>query len=155
MSNDVNNSDYSIHLVSIREYLDQIMPLIKSHFNEISYHTEFELDVNKEFYFKTEDSGSLKLFIVKFKDSIIGYASYFVARHNHCKIIQAHQDAIYIRPDFRKIGLGYKLMSFADDVFKSMGVSVVFQAMSSKYDFEKTLNNLDYKLVDKLYARRL
>lgn len=155
VSNDVNISAYSFHLVSIKEYLDQIMTLIRSHFNEISYHTDFELDVNKDFYFDMEDMGSLKLFIVKFKDQIVGYSTYFIARHNHCKIIQAHQDAIYLSPDFRKLGLGYKLINYADELFKGMGVSVVFQAMSSKYNFENTLNKLDYKLVDKLYARRL
>jgi GNAT superfamily N-acetyltransferase len=147
--------DVSISLVSVASVFDELMPLIKSHFLEVSYHNQFELDVSREFYDKMDESGRLKLFVVRHNDKIVGYSSYFLNRHPHVNIIQAYQDTIYLSPDYRGLSIGHKLIEFADSLFKDMGVSIVFNAVSEKVDFSKLLTSMNYQLVDKLYARRL
>lgn len=153
----MNIPTYNISLAKVESCYDELLPLIKSHFNEISYHSYsgFELNPNKQMYIDCEKHGNLKLFIVKSGGNIIGYSAYFLNRHPHVNILQAYQDAIYLSPDYRKFGIGTALIQFADNLFKQLGVSVVFNAISDRLDFSKSLMPLGYKLVDKLYARRL
>lgn len=150
-----NNNQYSVVEASIKDHFDEVLPLIKSHFNEISYHNNFGFNLDKEFYIKSNELGSIKFFILKDGDKIVGYSSYFLHIHSHCGIVQATQDALYVSPDYRKLGLGSKLIEYADKVLKDMKVSVVFQCVSKKNDFSNSLNKLGYELVDYLYARRL
>lgn len=128
---------------------------MQSHFNEISYHTDYEFAPNKSLYIEAEKLGKMKLFVVKSGDSLIGYSTYFINKHNHVAILQAHQDSIYLRPDYRRYGIGKSLMQFAESIFKNLGVSVVFVSVSDKYDYSNMLTSIGYKSVEKLYARSL
>lgn len=147
--------DYQISLVSFESHFDQMLPLMQSHFNEISYHTDYEFAPNKILYVEAEKQGKMKLFVVKSGDSLIGYSTYFINKHNHVAILQAHQDSIYLKPDYRRHGIGKVLMQFAENIFKSLGVSVVFVSVSDKYDYSDMLIPMGYKSVEKLYARSL
>lgn len=147
--------DYQISLVSFESHFDQMLPLMQSHFNEISYHTDYEFAPNKSLYVEAEKQGKMKLFVVKSGDSLIGYSTYFINKHNHVAILQAHQDSIYLKPDYRRHGIGKVLMQFAENIFKSLGVSVVFVSVSDKYDYSDMLIPMGYKSVEKLYARSL
>lgn len=147
--------DYQISLVSFESHFDQMLPLMQSHFNEISYHTDYEFAPNKNLYVEAEKQGKMKLFVVKSGDSLIGYSTYFINKHNHVAILQAHQDSIYLKPDYRRHGIGKVLMQFAENIFRSLGVSVVFVSVSDKYDYSDMLIPMGYKSVEKLYARSL
>jgi len=147
--------DYQILLVSFESHFDQLLPLMQSHFNEISYHTDYEFAPNKSLYIEAEKLGKMKLFVVKSGDTLIGYSTYFINKHNHVAILQAHQDSIYLRPDYRRYGIGKSLMQFAESIFKNLGVSVVFVSVSDKYDYSNMLTSIGYKSVEKLYARSL
>lgn len=147
--------DYQISLVSFESHFDQMLPLMQSHFNEISYHTDYEFAPNKALYIEAEKHGKMKLFVVKSGGDLIGYSTYFINKHNHVAILQAHQDSIYLKPDYRRHGIGKVLMQFAENIFKSLGVSVVFVSVSDKYDYSDMLIPMGYKSVEKLYARSL
>ncbi len=146
---------YQVSLVSFESHFDQMLPLMQSHFNEISYHTDYEFAPNKSLYIEAEKQGKMKLFVVKSGDSLIGYSTYFINKHNHVAILQAHQDSIYLKPDYRRHGIGKVLMQFAENIFRSLGVSVVFVSVSDKYDYSDMLIPMGYKSVEKVYARSL
>ena len=154
MSNEIAPS-VSISVVSAASIYDEILPLMKSHFNEISHHSDFKFDVDKEMYSKLEAAGHLVAFIVRHGAEAVGYSCYVINKHPHALVLQAYQDAIYLRPDYRCLGIGHDLIEFADSHFKNIGVGIVMSAVSTKFDFSKTLIGLNYQLVDKLYARRL
>jgi len=147
--------EYQISLVSFESHFDQLLPLMQSHFNEISYHTDYEFAPNKGLYIEAEKHGKMKLFVVKSGGDLIGYSTYFVNKHNHVDILQAHQDSIYLKPDYRRTGIGKVLIQFAENIFRSLGVSVVFVSVSDKYDYSTMLIPMGYKSVEKLYARSL
>ena len=148
-------SGIEFKLSKVSDIWDQLMPLIRSHFLEVSYHTDWELDVDKKRYEMLDQAGNYKLFTVWHEGNLVGYAGYFINRHTHVNILQAYQDLIYLRPDYRKLNLGAQLIEFADSLFKNLGVSSVFCAVTEKIDYSKTLTPMGYKLVDRLYARRL
>ena len=134
---------------------DRLEPLARSHFLEVSYHTDWEFDLDKKAYETACDNGNYKMFTVWHNGELVGYSGYFVTRHGHVNILQAYQDMIYLRPDYRKLNLGAQLIEFADSLFKNLGVSAVFCAVTEKIDYSKTLTPMGYKLVDRLFARRL
>lgn len=132
-----------------------MVPLMQSHFNEISPHSEFEFNLKRKIYIDLEAVGKAKLFAVFSNKVMIGYSVYFIQTHNHVDILQAHQDAIYLDPSYRGIGVGEALITFADISLKAMGVQMVFVSVSDKLDYSKTLIPLGYKSIERLYARRL
>lgn len=152
----MNTPEFQISLVSVESYFDEILPLIKSHFHEVSYYSkDFQLNVNKDMYLSLDKKDAMKLFVVKSKGKCIGYSSYYLMKHPHVNILQAHQDAIYLRPDYRKHGIGKMLIQFADNLFKQLGVSVVFNTVTTKVDFSEMLLSMGYERAEQLYARRL
>lgn len=152
----VNIPEFEISLVSVESHFDDILPLIKSHFQEVSYYSKsFPLNVNKEMYLGLDKTDSMRLFVVKSKGKCIGYSSYYLMRHPHVNILQAHQDAIYLSPDYRKHGIGKMLIQFADNLFKQLGVSVVFNSVTTKVDFSEMLLSMGYERAEQLYARKL
>lgn len=152
----MNIPEFEISLVSVESHFDDILPLIKSHFQEVSYYSDsFPLNVNKEMYLSLDRKEAMKLFVVKSGGKCVGYSSYYLMKHPHVNILQAHQDAIYLSPDYRKHGIGKMLIQFADNLFKNLGVSVVFNAVTSKVDFSEMLLSMGYKKAEQLYAKRL
>ena len=145
----------SISTVSVASVYDELLPLMRSHFNEISVHSDFGFDVDKELYSKLDEADRIRVFLARHGSEAIGYSCYFVNKHPHANVIQAYQDAIYLRPDYRRLGVGHDLIEFADNYFKDIGVGIVMSAVSTKVDFSKTLLKMNYQLVDRLYARRL
>lgn len=134
---------------------DELLPLIKSHFNEISYHQDIGISPDKSMYIAACNGGFYKLFTVRDGKNLIGYAGYFLQRHPHVNAIQANSDLIYIRPDYRGHGAGKNLIQFADTFLKTCGVSIVYLSISEKMDFSKMIEPMGYLPVDRSYARRL
>lgn len=148
-------TDIIYGMEKVKSAWKDIEPLARSHFLEISTHSDWEFSPDIAMYERLESNGSLKLFTVRHGSRLVGYASYLIYRHPHANVMQAYQDAIYLSPDYRRSGLGKELIEFADSMFKNLGVGIVFAAVTERVDYSKTLLPMGYKLVDRLYARRL
>ena len=148
-------SGIEFKLSKLAEVWDDLSSLTYSHFLEISYHVDWKFELDKAMYLAADSAGRYKIFTVWHNGELIGYAGYFVSRHPHVNILQAYQDMIYLRPDYRKLNIGAQLIEFADSMLKNLGISVVFCAVTEKVDYSKTIIPMGYKLVDRLYARRL
>lgn len=84
---------------------------------------------------------------------LIGYASFLLSFSFHyAAFMQAHADTIYIIPECR--GIGHHLIEFCDKALKDMGVRVVYQHVSRKKDFSKSLRSLGYEHAEDVYLRR-
>lgn len=147
--------DYSLNHETAETAWDEIVPLIKSHFLEISYHSDIPMEPDKTMYVAADKAGFYKLFTARVDGVLVGYAGYFLQRHPHVNVVQANSDLIYIRPDYRKHGIGKALIAFADGVLKNCGVKIVYLSMSEKLDFSPMIGPMGYKPVDRSYARRL
>jgi GNAT superfamily N-acetyltransferase len=148
--------DYNLNHESVESAWECLGPLNKSHHLELSYHSDFKFEPDKTSYIAADKAGVYKLFTVRVKGELIGYAGYFLMRHPHVmSIVQANSDVIYVRPDYRKLGIGRALLEFADKQLKTMGVSIVYLTLSERLDFSPLITPMGYKPVDRSYARRL
>jgi GNAT superfamily N-acetyltransferase len=148
--------DYNLSYETVESAWECLTPLNKSHHLEISYHSDFKFEPDKASYIAADNAGVYKLFTARVNGKLIGYAGYFLIRHPHVvSVVQANSDIIYIRPDYRKLGIGRAMLDFADKQLKSMGVSIVYLTLSEKLDFSKLITPMGYTPVDRSYARRL
>lgn len=140
----------------LSDVINQALPLMREHFKEIHFLSDFEFNPDVNYYYALEASNNLKLFTVFVDDTLVGYSIYFVRQHPHSKqVFMAWQDAIYLAPEFRGNGMGKELVETADMFLSEIGCNVVFNFVSSKLDFGPLLQSVGYELIDKMYARRL
>lgn len=136
------------------DVIDEAMPLIEKHYNEIAHFKDIPLDPDIELYKKVEDAGVFHVFTARMDGILVGYAAYFVKPNPHYKTsVQAVQDVLYVDPDHR--GFGKKFIDWIDLHLSSMGVQATYQHTKAAYNFGPLLERLGYVLVDHIYVRRL
>lgn len=133
------------------------MPLFQEHWREIATHQDIELAPHVAAYEAAADSGSLKAFTAR-ADSykLIGYAVYFVNPSLHyMNSLQAAQDILFVRKEYRRGTVGMRLIAYADEQLRRMGVQVVYQHVKAAHNFGPLLERLGYQHVEHIYSRRL
>lgn len=139
----------------IFDCLPEMKPLFDEHYDEIEKFKDIKFDPDLTKYKALEDLGFLYLFTARVDSKLVGYALFFVDLNLHYKnSVQAHQDAMFVRSDFRG-KTGYNLIKFCDEELKKVGVQVVYHHVKAEHDFGKLLERIGYKLSYKLFAKRL
>jgi GNAT superfamily N-acetyltransferase len=141
------------------EYLsdirDEVLPLIEEHYSAV-YHfaEEVPLDIDWSVYFKLEDAGMLNVVTARDEGKLIGYYISFIAPNLHSmQSTRATNDAVYLDPAYRKTGLGVELISYAEDVYKRLGVDVMEFAMKNNLPFEGTATKVGMIKTEQVYAK--
>lgn len=151
--------EFEIELTHIEDCFSDIIKMVESHYKEISFFSDFAYKFNPDIeqYKALEKHNLLFIFCAYDVDgSIIGYNIYTVSNHPHCKNQKvAIQDLFFVKPEFRKQGIGLGLIKEAEEYFGHIGVNFIIQAASVKKDFSSLLLNRGYKLLDILYIKEL
>lgn len=147
-------------LEKLRNCIEEISRLSVAHHFEISKFTDFDPDTDWETYIALEEQhGLLRVFTARDdKDVLRGYCAFHVAPSLHYKgLVQAHQDLIWIQPEFRGQGLGKKFIGWIDEKLKEEGIHAVIHNVPavSPESFTYLLKDLDYEFYDSLYIKRL
>ena len=95
-------------------------------------------------------SGSIKLD----NQELVGYFCVVATKSLHYKDhIFATCDIIYVKQDKRAGMTGYKLIEFAEQDLKKLGVSLLAINTKIHAPFDKLLNRMDYNLTERLYTK--
>lgn len=139
---------------SAAQISEEIVPLLKLHYDEIAHFKDIPLDPDYDQYQTIENAGALRVFTARDAEkTLIGYSVFFVRRNIHYKSsLQASQDIIFIHP--KKRGFGKAFIQWCDEQLKAEGVEVAYQHVKSKHNFGPLLETLGYELMDLIYARR-
>lgn len=141
---------------SIATVIDEIGPLLLAHWEEIAQYPDIPLNVDFDHYKRAEAYGQLRIFTARRERELAGYAIYLLAPAPHySKSLQAKQDVIYLKPEYRKGGVGWKLIKFADEYLKLDQVQVVYQHVKPSHDFGPLLERIGYARSEMIYSRRL
>jgi hypothetical protein len=141
-----------------RDIYDEAMPLFVEHWREISHYPDIELAPDRAIYEKAAEMGMIKVFTAREGTDLVGYAFYFVRPNLHYRnSIQAQQDIIFVKMEKRRGSIGVRLISFADDRLREMGVQVVMQHVKVAHPALGNLleKRLGYEHVEQIYTRRL
>lgn len=137
--------------------IDEMMPLLEAHWQEVAHYSDIPLDVDVETYLAAEASGAVRCFTARFAegDSLAGYAVYTVRHNPHYRgSLQAVQDVLYLHPSVRG-GMGFKFIAWADEQLRGEGVQAVYHHVKVAHDFGKLLARQGYEMVDTIWAKRL
>ena len=135
---------------------DEMLEMLEQHFIEVSPFNGIEkFDPEVKYYDELEESGTLKLFTVYADDKLVGYNAYSLFRHPHVNVLFASQDVIYIKPEFRKHGLGSKLIEFSDIMLKQYGAKYVINTVNSVHDYSSVFEKHGYKKLDLNFIKGL
>lgn len=142
-------------LEKAQDVFQEMLPLLRQHWEEISHYKDIALEPDVEAYFSLQLTGSLRVFTARTSENeLVGYAVYFIRNHLHYKSCRmAYQDILFIRRDVR--GLGGSFIFWCDDQLKNEGVQVVAQHIKAAHNFGPLLEKVGYTLMDLIYVRRL
>lgn len=140
---------------SIETFIDEIKPLLESHYDEIAHFKSIPLDPDYDQYLELEKMGIVRCFIARNNDGdMIGYAIYFVRRNIHYKSsLQSVQDVLYMNPAYR--GRGGLFIMWCDEQLKAEGVEVNYHHIKAEHNFGPMLEKMGYRLIDLIYGRIL
>lgn len=138
-----------------QDILDEILPLLKSHYDEIAHFKDIPLEPDFEKYLKLEELDGIRVYTARDENQkLIGYSVFFLSHNIHYKSsLQAVQDVLFIHPSNR--GSGAKFILWCDDQLKKDGVQAVYQHVKAAHNFGPLLERFGYQLVDLIYSRRL
>ena len=144
-----------------QEFLDQvendILVLIDLHYEEIALNQDnIKLNPDWDAYRSFEDQGKLKIFTARDNGTLVGYFVVVVGVNMHYKDhIFACNDIIYLHKDYRKGFAGIKLINFAKKCLTDDGVSVLTINTKVHQPFDRVLERLGFKLIERVYSSYL
>lgn len=164
----------SIREVKLQEVRGIIEPLLTQHWGEIAnYKDTVPLEPDWSMYEKLEAKGAFWACVVEeikpaykengeeiFLDNcpllrnIIGYSAFYISNHPHYKSLRvAENDVIYLHPEYRKTGIGLKLIQESEKMLKDLGVQKIQWHVKLKHDFTPLLERLGYRKEDILMGK--
>lgn len=143
---------------SLSDCWDEAAPLLEAHYREIAHFQDIPLAPDRRAYSELEAKGRLRVFTLRDSGALVGYVAFFVGHALHYSTsLQAQQDVLYLKPEYRGKMAGAHLIARADQALRAEGVEVVYQRTKAKeeLDFGPLLVRLGYQVIDHVYARRL
>ena len=132
-----------------------MLPLLKVHQDEVAQFKDIKLDPDFSQYQAVQDAGRLRVYTMRVRGELMGYASFLVANSLHCKgSYQALQDTLFLLPRVRRGLAGYRFLKWCDRQLQIESVQVVYHEVTDSRDFGALLKRLGYKKVSTFYARR-
>lgn len=133
----------------------EMRALIEDHWREIALNQErIKLNPDWEAYAELDASGVMKIFTARDDGALVGYFVVFCRRHIHyVDHIFAHNDIIYLRPEYRRGMVGARLIKFAEKCLADDGVSVLLINTKAHKPFDGLLERLGFGLAERVYSK--
>lgn len=134
-----------------------IVPLMHAHNADLGddFTAKFPLDVDMDFYHHVYKAGVLKIFTARHGLALAGYATFLVHPSIHRRsMVVAHEDALYLRPEFRRGRNARRLMDFAEEELRKTCAAVIYHCPESSPAFGKLLGVSGYEKYATYFVRR-
>lgn len=132
--------------------------LFPSHYKELARDQEvIKLDINYALYEDAEKRGIGHIATVRADSKLVGYAILGVMPHLHYKSagLMAMIDVYYLLPEYRRGGIGAKMILFTLETLKAKGVTKVYWSTKVHLDHGELLEAMGFRLSDKVYTKLL
>jgi GNAT superfamily N-acetyltransferase len=136
---------------TLKEEVDE---LFQKHWEEIAlFKDKMKLNPDWNYYEMLYKEGMLGLYTARKNNKLVGYFVVVAKEHPHYKDhTVAANDILFVDPDHRKGLVGYKLIKFAKENLKELGVSVLSINFKTHKPFDKILERLGFENTEKLYT---
>jgi len=141
---------------SIVDVIQNNIDLVASHWDEvIADQPTAALRISDSKYEWLEANSNLAVYTAHDKNKMVGYAVWIVMESLHSGNMQALNDCIYVKPEYRKRGVGKELIAFSEGDLKEQGIVHMGISMKSYNKFEGLVTSLGYKLTELTYSKDL
>lgn len=136
------------------ELVSEMMPLWKSHYEEMAHFKDIILDPDLMVYEAVSKNGALRIYTARKENVLVGYNVFVVRGHPHYRAsVSANQDIIFLNDKMREGFAGYRFMKWCDDQLKREGVQTIYQHVRITRNFGPLLERMGYRLMDLIYAK--
>jgi len=127
--------------------------LIKEHWDEVVRDSR-ELAPHWEFFRMAEKAGELICFVVRKDNEVVGYTVWLLQPHLHSRDMKlAFNDAVFLRKDCRKGGVGKAFLEYCDEELEKFGAKMIMWHVKPHVDYSASLKAIGYKHFATVYAR--
>lgn len=147
----------SYQVESFKDLRDEIDDLWLSHYKEIARHQDkIALSPDYDRYMELDQAGVLHIVTARDESKLVGYFFSFVMPNLHYKEhLMSMNDLLYILPSHRKGRIGTKMLQYAEETLKEMGVTKMMINVKLANDFGVLLERLGYVAIERIYERML
>ena len=152
--------DYIIGIEHIAACRDQLAPLHEEHYAETEGYIGEPLVADYDRYAMLEQRGGFVLFTARMVPDmpIVGNLMYFIGPSMHGQYQVAKEDAFFITRDHRKGFLALRLLKYAEECLRGLGVR--YMGMSTKApsggpDLDPLLRRAGFSPIAIYYGKRL
>lgn len=129
--------------------------LIKEHWDEVVRDSR-PLDPWWELFRAQEQAGELICFIVRKENVVVGYAVFQLQPNFHSRNFKtAFNDAVFLKKDCRKNGVGKSFLEYCDEQLEKTGVNMIIWHVKPSVDFSGALKSIGYEHHATTYARTI
>jgi GNAT superfamily N-acetyltransferase len=140
---------------SFSDVRDDIEVLIVKHWEEIALNkSKIKLNPDWDAYLSLHQSGQLGIYTARKDKKLVGYFIVVAAPNPHYKDhIFAVNDIIYLDPEYRKGFVVIRLIKFAENDLKALGVSVLAINTKVHKPFDSLMERLGFSLIERVYSK--
>ncbi len=146
-----------IQLESMTNVKKDIKPLLEEHWELVALNQgKIKLNPDYEEYARLDAAGVLKCFTARKDGALVGYFILMVSKSIHYSDhLFAVNDVIFVKPNSRAGATGYKLIKYAENYCKEMGVSVLKLNTKVHLPFDKLMLHMGFDLIERIYSKYL
>lgn len=135
----------------------EIQKLLELHWRDIALNqSKIKLNPDWDRYEEAEKSGQLKIFTARNEGQLVGYFVCLVTKSLHYKDHTfAHNDVLFLHPNYRKGLAGWRLMKFAERCLSDDGVALLMVNTKTHKPFDVLLQRLGYSHIENVYSKVL
>ncbi len=135
---------------------EDVKALILDHHKDVQPFQDLVPNPDWEKYYRLEELNVLRIYTVRDEGNLAGYAVFYVSQHmQYMDSIQAVQDLIYLKPEYRKTGYGKAFIKWIDSELEQEGVDIISHHTKSAKSFAPLLESLGYIETDIIYSKKL
>jgi GNAT superfamily N-acetyltransferase len=138
------------------DFIAEAWPQIRAHWGEVGSNRDIlKLDPDHERYRRLERAGMLHILLARTEDGkIAGYLFMLVTKHPRDQgAIAATDDLTYVRPEFRRLGLGWKMIIEAERFAGECGVHVLMFRAKARRRNHAYLERRGFKPLEIVYSK--
>lgn len=129
---------------------EEISPLLLEHHREIA--DKFYGPFNPDVVFYEKAAWMTRIFTMREEKTLVGYQIYFILGDPHSLgRIQAVQDVLYVKPEYRRGMTAYRFMNWCVLQLKEEA-DVIVQRISARNDFGRLFERMGFELEDLTYC---
>jgi GNAT superfamily N-acetyltransferase len=147
----------TFHTERLWAVADDIEPLLQLHYDEIALHKEaIPLDPDWNRYACLDERGELAIYTARDDGNLVGYGVFFVHDHPHyASTLVAANDLLFLHPDYRRGGLGLRLIRYCEQQLKARGVVKLTWHIKFAHDWSAILHRQGYLDEEKIVGKIL